>query len=120
LPLPPDAASRNAAALRDDPGSILHLYRRLLKLRRETPALHRGAIEPLAAAGNLPVYRRYTDDDERCIAINFDAAPAVWTHGSKWTIELSSDGVGEGRPFTGDIGGDRALILRPSASTPTR
>jgi len=34
LPFPPDAGHRNHAALREDPGSILHLYRRLLALRK--------------------------------------------------------------------------------------
>src|SRR6185503_6885286 len=38
LPWPPEPVGRSVERLRDDPGSILHLYRRLLALRRATPA----------------------------------------------------------------------------------
>jgi len=44
LPLPPDAALRNAETQRGDPDSILHLYRDLLALRRSSPALRRGRL----------------------------------------------------------------------------
>src|SRR5207249_6133321 len=39
LPWPPEPERRNAAALRADDGSILHLYRRLLAARRASAAL---------------------------------------------------------------------------------
>ena len=42
LPLNPDFASRNVAAQVADPGSMLALYRSLIALRREQPALHAG------------------------------------------------------------------------------
>ena len=57
LPFPPEPDRRNAAALRDDPRSILHLYRDLLALRRRlagAPArLDRGA----RVAGRRPRLR---------------------------------------------------------------
>ena len=40
LPWPPHATDRSVEALRDDPTSILHLYRRLLAARTASPALH--------------------------------------------------------------------------------
>src|SRR5262249_22350102 len=43
LPLGADADAKNVACLREDPGSILFLYRRLLALRRTTPALVEGS-----------------------------------------------------------------------------
>jgi len=42
LPFAPEAATRNVAAQMADQNSILHFYRRLLMLRRATPALHAG------------------------------------------------------------------------------
>ena len=38
LPWPPDADTRNVEAQRADPDSILHLYQRLLRCRRDSPA----------------------------------------------------------------------------------
>jgi alpha-glucosidase len=113
LPFPPENERRNVAALRDDEDSILHLYRRLLRLRRATPALHMGEIELLDANDTLLVYRRFAEAEERRVLIHFGDSSAQWSGAPNWTIELSSDGIGEGRPFSGDVGRARALILRP-------
>ena len=45
LPIAPDAATVNVAAQADDPNSMLSLTRRLLRLRREHPALRSGGLE---------------------------------------------------------------------------
>jgi alpha-glucosidase len=44
LPWPPDADARSVASERRDRQSMLHLYRDLLAIRRESPALRRGAL----------------------------------------------------------------------------
>ena len=49
LPFAPEAGIRSVAAERDDPRSMLHLYRELLALRRATPELHGDAFEWLDA-----------------------------------------------------------------------
>lgn len=46
-----DAQSRNVLAQRDDPGSLLSLYRRLIAARRESPALGRGRQRSLFGVG---------------------------------------------------------------------
>jgi alpha-glucosidase len=46
LPLAPDAGQVNVAGQAEDPDSILTLTRRLLRLRREHPALRVGDFEP--------------------------------------------------------------------------
>src|SRR5207302_81542 len=44
LPWPPDTTARHTEGLAADDGSILALYRRLLRLRRASPALSRGGF----------------------------------------------------------------------------
>ncbi|HEV7650923.1 MAG TPA: alpha-amylase family glycosyl hydrolase [Actinophytocola sp.] len=58
LPWPPSAATRNAATRRADPGSILWLYRRLISLRRQQPALRDGDLTLLDAPDGVLAYRR--------------------------------------------------------------
>ena len=58
-----DPERRSVAAQRDDPGSLLSLYRRLIALRREL----RGPLEPLEAPERVLAFRR----GEHAVAINF-------------------------------------------------
>ena len=125
LPFPPDADGRNYGAQRLDPASILHLYRRLLGLRRDRPALRIGAFERLNTPDGVLGYQR-TLDGRRCVVlVNFTDRPVTLVHGgpipgpdhgrtalpSGLTVDLSSDGAGQGAPFGGTIGGDQALVL---------
>ena len=55
----PSPTSRNAATLRDDPSSILHLYRDLLAApASRSPALQLGVIEVLDSPDDVLVYER--------------------------------------------------------------
>jgi alpha-glucosidase len=113
LPWPPEPEERNVASLMAEPDSILHLYRRLLGARRRSPALSVGdmvLLDPLAD-GVLGWLRR-SDDDERTVLVNFTTA-AVELTGVGGVIEVASDGRGEGDPFTGRLGPDQAVVLRP-------
>lgn len=47
LPVNPDHAKINVAAQHTDPGSLLNFYRRLIWLRKHTPALRHGDYQPL-------------------------------------------------------------------------
>jgi alpha-glucosidase len=62
LPWPPDADTRNAATLRDHPSSILHLYRRLLALRRSAAALRVGAQAVPDVHDEVVALHRWVDD----------------------------------------------------------
>jgi glycosidase len=81
LPVNPNHVERNVAAQRGDPGSLLELYRSLLHLRRETPALAAG---DLGLIDDLPTdvlgYER-VDPDEPSIRVvvllNFSDASRV-------------------------------------------
>jgi alpha-glucosidase len=74
LPLPDDFRHRNVATQRADPTSLLALYRRLIALRQARPALVAGAYRPLAAQGDLLLYRREDADDQVTVALNLGGA----------------------------------------------
>ena len=116
LPFPPDAPARSVEAQRDDPDSVLHLYRRILAARRASPALQLGEMEMVPTpSGVLGWHRRHTGDDgavdHRIVLVNFTADDTpVDVDGF---VEVASDGYGEGDRFDGRLAGGRAVILRP-------
>jgi alpha-glucosidase len=75
LPLAADAGSVNVAAQRDDPGSVLALHRRLLDLRRRTPALTAGGYEPVQADGDVLAYVRAGSGRRFLVALNLGPRP---------------------------------------------
>ncbi len=111
LPWPPGPAARSAEALRADPRSILHLYRRLLRARRASPALALGDFELLPAPEEVLVYRRHRGGDARIVCVNFgDEVHAVSLPGERRVL-LASDGVGEGGRFAGRLAPAQAVVL---------
>jgi alpha-glucosidase len=117
LPWPPETGARSAEALRADPGSILHLYRRLLRARRASPALALGRFELLPAADDVLVYRRERDGDARIVCVNFADEPRELGLPGDFRVEVASDGAGEGRPFAGRLAASQALILAAGAGS---
>ena len=116
LPFSPDPASRNAEVLRADPGSILHLYRRMLAARKASPALRGGDVRGLDAAAEeatVLAFERLQGDDRRTVLVNFGATPAEVALDGDWRVEIDSEGAVEGESFAGTLGGDQALVLRP-------
>ena len=111
LPWPPEADTRNVEAQTDDPGSILHLYRRLLAARKASPALQLGdfAWVPAGAPEDVLVWERVRDGERRVVAVNLGAEPV--TLDLTGTVVVASDGAGEGEPFGGTLAGDRAVLL---------
>lgn len=82
MPAHPHAATVNVAAQERDPASLLSAYRRLLALRRDTPALHAGRLE-LVPRARLPrsvlAYRRAHADarhPDAHVFLNFGDRPA--------------------------------------------
>ncbi|HXY42684.1 MAG TPA: alpha-amylase family glycosyl hydrolase [Acidimicrobiales bacterium] len=138
LPFPPAAADRNVAALAADDSSILHLYRRLLALRRSTGALKRGRLELLESPEPLLAVRREHAGDEVWVLVNFSEEEIVWQpdaetpaarigrsvagHAAKaapstrFVVEISSGGLGAlseaGSAYGGRIGPEEAVVLR--------
>ena len=98
LPLGPDHVARNVAALSDDPASILSLYRQLIALRRGSAALTLGAIEGVAAEGDVLTYRRHLGDECMCVLLNLGNAPrqASAPNGGQIVLSTHLDRRGEG------------------------
>ncbi|HSK96394.1 MAG TPA: alpha-amylase family glycosyl hydrolase, partial [Euzebyales bacterium] len=78
LPVADDHEKVNVETERADRGSLLHLIRRLLELRRATPALTIGSYRrlPAAPAGCL-AYVREHDGHRIAVVLNFGERPAV-------------------------------------------
>ncbi|MET0901985.1 MAG: alpha-amylase family glycosyl hydrolase [Acidimicrobiales bacterium] len=114
LPFPPEPETRNAATLRNDPGSILHLYRGLLALRRQSPALQLGTIEVLDSPDDVLMYERRLADDVRVVAISFRDTPISVSLGPV-AVELSSDVERAGGAVLEDsLHPHEAVLLRPA------
>ena len=119
LPFPPDAERRNYTVMRDDPSSILHLYRRALRLRHEEPVLTDGDFSLCHAPAGLVAFRRSLGDQQWLVVVNFTDAAVDVTASTDLVatpsmhIALASDGAGEGSPFSGSVGPDQAVVLRP-------
>jgi alpha-glucosidase len=111
LPWPPDRERRNAEAQRADPDSILHLYRRLLRARRGSPALRLGTWSAVPSPDGTLAWLREHDGDRRAVVVNFTAAPVDVPLPGDWTVEVASQGP-EGEDYTGRVGPDQALLLR--------
>ena len=75
LPLNPDCVTRNVATQATDPRSILTLYRSLIALRREQPALHAGRYLGARVEGDVFAFERQHSEQARVlIALNFGTA----------------------------------------------
>ncbi len=114
LPFPPEAGLRNRAAQAADPGSVLHLYRRLLHLRRRTPALVDGTFELLEAPAGVLAYRRSAGASTRTVLVNFTGDPQVVPPAlASGTVDLASDDADGSGIFGGRLAPDQAVVLRP-------
>ena len=114
LPFPPDAAARSVEAQRADPGSVLHLYRRVLRARRESTALQTGDLQWVAAPEHVLAWTRREGGDLRLVVANLGDEPARVLAPRSYVVEVASDGVGEGAEWDGTVAPTRALVLRPS------
>ena len=115
LPISGDYKRVNVEVEKQDEGSMLWLYKRLLELRRDTPALNIGSYQPL---GDVPedVYGYWREAESRALVLlNFSAeTKEVTLPEENWRVILSTEldrqgnaGVGlELRPFEG-------IILQP-------
>jgi alpha-glucosidase len=86
LPLADDFLHENVVNLAADSRSILNLYKALLDLRKRLPHLVSGEYVPVAADGDLLLYRRQSEGNAVVIALNLGAEP----------VSIASDAIGLG------------------------
>lgn len=75
-PLQPDSFTANVEVQDVDPGSLLNLYRRLIRLRAEMPALGGGELVPLtASSGAVAAYLRREGRRIALVIANLGSTP---------------------------------------------
>jgi alpha-glucosidase len=104
-----DAASCNVAAQRDDPGSMLHLSRDLIAIRRARPDLHSGSYQALEAADGIWAWRR---GEATTVILNHGERPADFRTESA-TVLIGTDRERDGERVDGTVRLDpwEALVL---------
>ena len=78
LPMDPQHLARAVTIQQAEPESMLALTRRLIALRRETPALRLGRMTTLEATGPQLVFRREDGDQSLICAFNLGEAALDW------------------------------------------
>ena len=112
LPFPPHADTRNVVALDADERSILHLYRRLLAVRRTSPALQTGTWRALDAPDGVLASERTAGTDRRVVIVNFGDDTATVPLDGMWQVDVdAADPTAAARPYEGSISGSNALLL---------
>lgn len=118
LPLQADWPTENAATQSARPRSYLSLYRRLLALRRQFPALHAGTVSQIAAEGDILRYCRGVGGAQYQVLLNLGTVPAE-VHCDPGKVLLTTLMDGDGAPVNGTLtveGGEGLLIaLDPPA-----
>jgi alpha-glucosidase len=116
LPVADDFSHETVVNLEADSRSILSLYKALIALRRKLPQLVSGDYVPLAAQGDLLLYRRQSDGRAVVVALNLGAEPVsleLESGGFDGEILLSTfmDRQGEKLRGTLDLRGDEGVII---------
>ena len=72
LPIADGYTTCNVKQQQDDATSILNLYKRLIDLRKNTPALNRGIYQPIdSTSENCFAYQREYKDQQYLVILNF-------------------------------------------------
>jgi alpha-glucosidase len=120
LPVASSAAKGiNVADQRDDPRSMLSLYRRLIWYRKGSPALRHGNYLALDAPEGLWAYLRRVGDERLLVVLNFESRPRAFTApddlAGEGRLELATDpdrqaGTVARRPL--ELGPDEGVVVR--------
>ena len=116
LPLSNDFPHENVVNLEADSRSILSLYKALIGLRKKLPQLMWGDYVPIAAEGDLLLYRRQYGAQAVAIALNLGADPVSIGSdgvdlGSEILLSTSLDREGEKIQGRIDLRGNEGVII---------
>jgi alpha-glucosidase len=125
LPIGASAERVNVAVEREDPASMLSLYRRLIWYRKGSAALRWGGYASLAdAPESLYAFVREAPEERLLVVLNFGGASVKWPPelpdrrpggGEGATVELSTDPDRRPGPIRFDnlvIGPDEGIVVR--------
>jgi alpha-glucosidase len=116
LPIADDFVHENVVNLEADSRSILSLYKALIGLRKKLPQLVSGAYVPIAAAGDLLLYRRESDGRAVVVALNLGAEPVSIASdalhpGGEILLSTFLDREGEKVQGSLDLRGNEGVII---------
>jgi alpha-glucosidase len=110
LPFPANASTAGADVEEADPSSMLHLYRRLLTLRRSSDCLRRGTMSPVRGDGDVIRFDRSFADCRIRVVINFgQATQPLDADECTGDVLLSTNARSAG---SRDVGADEALVIQ--------
>jgi alpha-glucosidase len=120
LPVAASADQLNVSVERDDPTSMLSLYRRLIWFRKGSAALRWGSYRSLPdAPESLYAFVREAPEERLLVVLNFDGEPVRWPAGpglgDSATVELSTDPARQPGPVRLPelvVGPDEGMVLR--------
>lgn len=115
LPVADDYAAVNAAFEREDPNSMLTLYRRLIELRAKHRALQVGHYAPVDVGERVYCYVRRHGDEAFLVGVNFssEAATVESAELHRGRIRLSTHLDREGEEVSGKLllRGDEGVMV---------
>ncbi len=108
-----EAKEVNVAAQLDDPRSMLSFYRRLIRLRRETPALVEGSFRLQAdSPADCLIYHRESPAHRLLVALNFGAEPReISSMRGRLIFDTDLARIGEASGATLKLAGNEAVIV---------
>ncbi len=92
LPVNSDHTVINVESQRRDPDSLFNFYKRLIKLRRDTPTLHAGEWLPRRSHHKVMSYYRVHKDQRMLVVLNFSRRGQTikHKHNRRWEVVMST------------------------------
>ncbi|MFD2247849.1 alpha-amylase family glycosyl hydrolase [Pontibacter ruber] len=117
LRLPDNYRRLNVQAQEQDPYSMLSLYRKLLKLRHEEPALNIGTYVPVPPEGQVLSFIRQHESQRFLIVLNLSHRPVFFKPRNlscRGRIAIATYPEREGEAFNNStsLAGDEGLVIR--------
>lgn len=113
LPLGADHAGVNVESLYESRRSILNLYRRLIDLRRDKPALTHGSINAVSVQGDILKYERRQADQRLVIALNLAHEPgSISLPSGRLLLSTALDRAGEDVGATAFLRADEGIVIQ--------
>jgi alpha-glucosidase len=113
FPLASDDPALTVERQRDDPGSLLNLFRALIHLRRERPALAVGAHRSLPAAEDVLSFERWHPEGAVHVHLNLGPSPREVNSGGGRVLLSTAGPVGDraaGGPVLSLVGYEGVIV----------